>query len=60
MIRTTKPTINTTQLHYWLAQYRAGDAAAADSLLRASCGRLETLARKMLDGPEQFTSRAGS
>jgi RNA polymerase sigma factor (sigma-70 family) len=46
----TEPTLNTTQLHYWLGQYRAGDPAAADALLRATCGRLEALARKMLRG----------
>ena len=46
----TGPTLNTTRLHHWLAQYRAGDPAGADSLLRATCGRLESLARKMLRG----------
>ena len=46
----TEPTLNTTQLHHWLARYRAGDPAAANSLLRATCGRLESLARKMLRG----------
>jgi RNA polymerase sigma-70 factor (ECF subfamily) len=46
----TEPTFNTTELHHWLAQYRAGDPAAADALLRATCGRLEALARKMLRG----------
>jgi RNA polymerase sigma-70 factor (ECF subfamily) len=46
----TEPTLNTTQLHHWLARYRAGDPAAANSLLRATCDRLEALARKMLRG----------
>ena len=40
--------IRTLQLHGWLERMRAGDLAARDELLRAVCGRLERLARKML------------
>src|SRR5262245_32883266 len=38
----------TTQLAAWLARARAGDAAAADELLRAFAPRLEELARRLL------------
>jgi RNA polymerase sigma-70 factor (ECF subfamily) len=40
--------LDTTQLHGWLARIRAGDLPARDELLRAVCGRLERLARAML------------
>jgi len=40
--------LDTVRLHGWLDRMRAGDAAAREQLLRASCGRLERLARKML------------
>ncbi len=46
----TEPTPHTTQLRHWLERYRTGDATAADALVRATCGRLESLARKMLRG----------
>jgi RNA polymerase sigma factor (sigma-70 family) len=42
------PSAHTTQLHGWLDRMRAGDQAAPDELVRAVCGRLEQLARKML------------
>jgi RNA polymerase sigma-70 factor (ECF subfamily) len=42
------PTPHTTQLHNWIARMRAGDLSARDELLRSVCGRLERLARKML------------
>jgi RNA polymerase sigma factor (sigma-70 family) len=40
--------VNTVQLLSWVDRLRAGDLAARDELLRAVCGRLERLARKML------------
>lgn len=40
--------VSTEQLHNWVDRLRAGDRAAADDLLRATCGRLERLARRML------------
>lgn len=40
--------IETVQLHCWLEGLRAGDRTARDELLRAFCGQLEGLARKML------------
>lgn len=40
--------INTVQLNGWIDRMRAGDQAARDELLRATCQRLERLARKML------------
>jgi RNA polymerase sigma-70 factor (ECF subfamily) len=42
--------VRTTQLHAWLDRLHAGDRAAADALLRATAGRLERLARRMLRG----------
>jgi RNA polymerase sigma-70 factor (ECF subfamily) len=42
------PSLHTAQLAGWLDRMRAGDAAARDELLHATCGRLERLARKML------------
>jgi RNA polymerase sigma factor (sigma-70 family) len=42
--------VNTTQLHGWVERLRAGDAAAANELVRAVTARLERLARKMLRG----------
>ena len=42
------PSLHTTQLHGWLARMRAGDLSAREELLRNVCGRLERLARKML------------
>src|SRR5438093_6684777 len=40
--------VNTVQLNEWVDRLRAGDRAASDELLRTVCGRLERLARKML------------
>jgi RNA polymerase sigma-70 factor (ECF subfamily) len=40
--------VRSAQLQGWLQRMHAGDAAARDELLRAVCGRLERLARKML------------
>jgi RNA polymerase sigma-70 factor (ECF subfamily) len=40
--------VNTVQLNAWVDRMRAGDRAASDELLRTVCGRLERLARKML------------
>jgi RNA polymerase sigma-70 factor (ECF subfamily) len=40
--------VNTAQLNVWVDRLRAGDRAAADELPRTVCGRLERLARKML------------
>jgi len=37
-----------SNLRTWLERIRAGDESARDELLRASCGHLERLARKML------------
>jgi RNA polymerase sigma-70 factor (ECF subfamily) len=42
--------LHTTLLHLWLDRMRKGDSAAPDELLRATCSRLERLARKMLRG----------
>jgi RNA polymerase sigma-70 factor (ECF subfamily) len=42
------PSVQSVQLRQWLERMRAGDLAARDDLLRALCGRLECLARKML------------
>jgi RNA polymerase sigma-70 factor (ECF subfamily) len=42
--------LHTTLLHAWIDRMRAGDAAAPEELVRACCGRLERLARKMLRG----------
>jgi RNA polymerase sigma-70 factor (ECF subfamily) len=42
--------VHTTQLHAWLDRLHAGDRAATDELLRATAGRLERLARRMLRG----------
>src|SRR4051794_31546076 len=42
------PSVRTTQLHLWLERMRAGDVGARDELLRGFCGRLESLAHKML------------
>jgi RNA polymerase sigma factor (sigma-70 family) len=43
-----RPTLQTVQMHAWLDRIRAGDREACDALIRASCGRLERLARRML------------
>jgi RNA polymerase sigma-70 factor (ECF subfamily) len=43
------PSLHTTQLRTWLDRMRDGDPAAREELLRATCVRLERLARKMLD-----------
>jgi RNA polymerase sigma-70 factor (ECF subfamily) len=40
--------VDTLNLRRWLDRIEAGDLAARDELLRATCGRLERLARKML------------
>jgi RNA polymerase sigma factor (sigma-70 family) len=40
--------LRTTHLHDWIQRLHAGDAAAADELLRAAGARLERLARRML------------
>jgi RNA polymerase sigma factor (sigma-70 family) len=42
------PTPHTTQLHHWIARMRAGNLSARDELLRCVCGRLERLARRLL------------
>jgi len=42
--------LHTTLLHGWLDRMRAGDPTAREELLRATCNRLERLARKMLRG----------
>src|SRR5438034_9462785 len=42
------PVLQPTNLRAWLERIRAGDESARDELLRASCGHLERLARKML------------
>jgi RNA polymerase sigma-70 factor (ECF subfamily) len=42
------PAVQTVQLRQWLERMRAGDLDARDEMLRALCGRLECLARKML------------
>jgi RNA polymerase sigma factor (sigma-70 family) len=41
-------TFDTARMHDYLDRLRAGDHEAADALLRATCGRLERLTRKML------------
>jgi RNA polymerase sigma factor (sigma-70 family) len=46
----TESTFDTLRLHNCLDRLRAGDRQAADALLRATCGRLEQLAHKMLKG----------
>ncbi|HEX5269533.1 MAG TPA: sigma-70 family RNA polymerase sigma factor [Gemmataceae bacterium] len=40
--------LRTAQMHAWLERIRAGDREACDELIRASCRRLERLARRML------------
>ena len=42
------PSLQTTQLRACLDRIQAGDTTAREELLRAACGRLERLARKML------------
>jgi RNA polymerase sigma factor (sigma-70 family) len=44
----SSPSLHTAQLHNWIARIRAGDLSAREELLRGVCGRLERLARKML------------
>jgi RNA polymerase sigma factor (sigma-70 family) len=46
----TDPACDTVWLHDRVGKLQAGDRAAADELLRAVCGRLDRLARKMLRG----------
>lgn len=46
----TDPACDTVWLHDRVGKLRAGDRAAADDLMRAVCGRLDRLARKMLRG----------
>jgi len=46
----TDPACDTLWLHDRVGRMRAGDRVAADDLLRAVCGRLEQLARRMLRG----------
>jgi RNA polymerase sigma factor (sigma-70 family) len=43
-----RPTMQTVQMHAWLDRIRAGDREACDELIRATCGRMERLARRML------------
>jgi len=43
------PSAQTTQLRHWLERMEAGDQTARDELVRGFCGRLERLARKMLN-----------
>jgi RNA polymerase sigma-70 factor (ECF subfamily) len=45
-----EPSADTPQMQRWLQRLQAGDPAARDELLRATCTRLERLARKMLSG----------
>ena len=47
---TSESTFDTLRLHGYLDRFQTGDQDAADALLRATCGRLENLARKMLKG----------
>jgi RNA polymerase sigma-70 factor (ECF subfamily) len=47
---TSESTFDTLRLHGYLDRFQKGDQDAADALLRATCGRLENLARKMLKG----------
>ncbi len=42
--------VDTLDLRRWLDRIAAGDLAARDELLSATCGRMERLARKMLRG----------
>jgi RNA polymerase sigma factor (sigma-70 family) len=42
--------LQTLQLHRWVDQFRAGDQAAANELLKTVSARLEKLARRMLGG----------
>lgn len=42
------PSVDTALLHNWLERMRAGDQTARDEMLRSLCGRLERLARKMI------------
>ena len=43
------PTLQTSQMQDWLGRIRRGDRAAHEELIRATCGRLERLASKMLN-----------
>jgi RNA polymerase sigma factor (sigma-70 family) len=47
------PNLHTTQLRLWLDRMQGGDPTARDELIRATSGRLERLARKMLRGYPQ-------
>jgi RNA polymerase sigma-70 factor (ECF subfamily) len=47
---TSESTFDTIRLHGYLDRFQAGDREAADALVRVTCGRLELLARKMLQG----------
>ncbi len=42
--------LRTTHLHDWIQRLHAGDASAAEELLRAAAERLERLAHRMLRG----------
>jgi RNA polymerase sigma-70 factor (ECF subfamily) len=44
----TRSSLRTVQIHDWFRRMHAGDAAAAEELLRAAGARLERLARRML------------
>jgi RNA polymerase sigma-70 factor (ECF subfamily) len=46
----TDPSLDTLQLHDRVERWKAGDASAADDLLRAIARRTEAVARKMLRG----------
>jgi RNA polymerase sigma factor (sigma-70 family) len=46
----TNPAHNTNWLRIKVAEFRAGDRAAADELLRAVAGRLQRMASRMLGG----------
>jgi len=44
----TDVTPHTTMMHAWVDRIRSGDRSAQDELIRSVCGRLESLARRML------------
>jgi RNA polymerase sigma factor (sigma-70 family) len=46
---TPDPSFDTVQLHSFLDHFRAGNSEATDAFLRRLCGRLERLARGMLN-----------
>ena len=52
------PSVQTVQMHHWLERMQAGNLRHRDELLRSFCGRLESLAHRMLRRFPQVQRRA--